>query len=305
MRVVRGVHNASLPPCVLTIGNFDGLHRGHATVLDELKAIAKRQGLATAVLTFEPHPREFFAPDSAPARLSSLREKLEYLEQADVDYVIVQHFNASFAAIDAHCFRDQIITQHLNAQHVLVGDDFRFGAKRSGDFTFLQQSTTITAAHLPTVDYHGERVSSTAVRAALASGNMELAQNLLGRPYSIAGRVIQGDQLGRKLGFPTANLMIKHNRPPLVGIFVVEVHGLEKPWPAVASLGRRPTVKNPDALPVLEVHLLDFQRDIYRQHLRVDFLHKLRNEEKYPDLASLTAQITKDCENARAWHAAR
>lgn len=305
MRVVRGVHGASLPPCVLTIGNFDGLHRGHATVLDELKAIASQRGLATAVLTFEPHPREFFAADTAPARLSSLREKLEYLGRADVDYVVVQHFNARFAAIDAKTFRDEIIVQHLNARHVLVGDDFRFGARRSGDFAMLQQSQLITAGHLPTVAYHGERVSSTAVRAALAAGNVELAQQFLGRPYSISGRVVQGDQLGRKLGFPTANIQLKHNRPPLAGIFVVEVHGLEKPLPAVASLGRRPTVKNPDALPVLEVHLFDFNRDIYRKHLRVDFLHKLRNEEKYPDLASLTAQIARDCENARAWHAAR
>ena len=305
MRVVRGVHSASLPPCVLTIGNFDGLHRGHATILRELKSIARAQGLATAVMTFEPHPREFFAAASAPARLTSLREKLDYLGATGVDYVVVQHFDQRFATLDALEFRDEIIGQRLNARHVLVGDDFRFGAKRSGDFSLLSQSTAFTARHLPTIAYHGERVSSTAVRTALAAGNMELANHLLGRPYSMSGRVTQGDQLGRKLGFPTANIQLKHNRPPLAGIFVVEVHGLEKPWPAVASLGRRPTVKNPDALPVLEVHLFDFDRDIYRQHLQVDFLHKLRDEEKYPDLAALTAQITKDCEHARAWHAAR
>ena len=303
MRVVRGVHSATLPPCVLTIGNFDGLHRGHATVLKALKSAAQEKGLATAVLTFEPHPREFFTPDSAPARLSSLREKLEFLAAERIDYVVVQPFDARFASLDPLTFRDQIVTENLNARHVLVGDDFRFGAKRSGDFSLLRQSQQLTAEHLPTIDYHGERVSSTAVRAALAAGNMELAKNLLDRPYSISGKVVQGDQLGRKLGFPTANIQLKHNRPPLQGIFVVEVLGLEKSWPAVASLGRRPTVKNPDALPVLEVHLFDFDRDIYRQHLRVNFLHKLRNEEKYPDLASLTAQITKDCDNARAWHA--
>lgn len=304
MRVVRGVHNAPLPPCALTIGNFDGLHRGHATVLKALKSAAQIRGLATAVLTFEPHPREFFTPDSAPARLSSLREKLEFLAAAKIDYVVVQPFNARFSCVDSLSFRDKIVTENLNARHILVGDDFRFGAKRSGDFALLQQSQRLTAEHLPTIDYHGERVSSTAVRAALASGNMELAKNLLDRPYSISGKVVQGDQLGRKLGFPTANIQLKHNRPPLLGIFVVEVLGLEKSWPAVASLGRRPTVKNPDARPVLEVHLFDFDRDIYRQHLRVNFLHKLRNEEKYPDLASLTAQIAKDCDNARAWHAA-
>ncbi len=305
MQVVRGVHGASLPPCVLTIGNFDGLHCGHATILRELKSIASTQGLATAVMTFEPHPREFFAAASAPARLTSLREKLEYLSTAGVDFVVVQHFDQRFSALDAQTFRDEIIGQRLNARHVLVGDDFRFGAKRAGDFSLLTQSTTFTTRHLPTISYDGDRVSSTAVRSALAAGNMELAAHLLGRPYSMSGRVTQGDQLGRKLGFPTANIQLKHNRPPLAGIFVVEVHGLEKPWPAVASLGRRPTVKNPDALPVLEVHLFDFDRDIYRQHLQVDFLHKLRNEEKFPDLATLTAQIAKDCEHARAWHAAR
>lgn len=305
MRVVRGVHGATLPPCVLTIGNFDGLHRGHATILREMQAIARDQQLATAVMTFEPHPREFFSAASAPARLTSLREKLEYLTDAGVDYVIVQHFDQRFAAVDALHFRDEIIGQQLNARHVLVGDDFRFGANRAGDFSLLAQNSAFSVRHLPTIAYQGERVSSTAVRAALAAGNMELAGHLLGRPYSMSGRVIQGDQLGRKLGFPTANIQLKHNRPPLAGIFVVEVHGLEKPWPAVASLGRRPTVKNPEALPVLEVHLFDFNRDIYRQHLRVDFLQQLRNEEKFPDLAALTAQIAKDCEHARAWHAAR
>ncbi len=305
MRVVRGVHDACLPPCVLTIGNFDGLHRGHATVLNELKTIAARQGLATAVLTFEPHPREVFTPESAPARLSSLREKLEYFARAGIDYVVVQRFDSRFAGIDAETFRDRIVIEHLNARHVLVGDDFRFGARRGGDFAFLKHNPRISAGNMPTMDYHGERISSTAVRAALSAGNLELAERLLGRPYSISGRVVQGDRLGRQLGFPTANIEIRHNRPPLFGIFVVEVHGLGQPVPGVASLGRRPTVKNPDARPVLEVHLFDFNQDIYRRHLRVDFLQKLRNEEKYPDLASLTAQIAKDCENARAWHAAR
>lgn len=303
MQVVRSAHSAALPPCVLTIGNFDGLHRGHAAILTELKSIAYARGLNTAVLTFEPHPREFFSPDSAPARLTSLREKLEYLRAAGVDQVIVQRFDARFSALDALDFRDDIVAKRLNARHVLVGDDFRFGSRRSGDFSLLAQSKHFTAQHLPTIAHHDERVSSTAVRNALAAGKIELAKQLLGRPYSISGKVMQGDQLGRKLGFPTANLQIKHNRPPLAGIFVVEVIGLEKTWQAVASLGRRPTVKNPDAQPVLEVHIFDFDRDIYRQHLQVNFLHKLRDEEKYPDLATLTAQISKDCQNARAWFA--
>lgn len=301
MQVVRGVFSASLPRCALTIGNFDGLHLGHAAILQELRAVAASQGLKTAVLTFEPHPREFFAPESAPARLTSLREKFEFLAAAQVDYVIVQRFNARFAALDALEFRDTILAQQLNARFVLVGDDFRFGARRSGDFAMLAQSDSFTAQHLPTVAWHGERISSTAVRAALAAGNMELASQMLDRPYSISGRVVAGDQLGRKLGFPTANIQLKHNRPPLSGVFVVEVQGLEKSWPAVANLGRRPSVKNPQAQPVLEVHLFDFARNIYRQHLRVDFLHKLRDETRFADLAALTSQIDMDCQQARAW----
>lgn len=301
MQVVRGAFSAHLPFCALTIGNFDGLHLGHAAILQQLRITAETRGLKTAVMTFEPHPREFFTPESAPARLTSLREKLEFLAAAQVDYVIVQRFDARFAALDALQFRDEILAKNLNARAVLIGDDFRFGAKRSGDFSLLAQSPVFSAQHLPTVAWHGERISSTAVRASLATGNMELAANLLGRPYSISGRVISGDQLGRKLGFPTANIQLKHNRPPLSGVFVVEVHGLEKSWPAVANLGRRPSVKNPQAQPVLEVHLLDFSRDIYRQHLRVDFLHKLRDEAKFADLAALTTQITTDCQQARDW----
>lgn len=305
MQVVRGVHYASLPPCALTVGNFDGLHCGHDAILKNLRNIAKAHGLRSAVLTFEPHPREFFTPESAPTRLTSLREKLEYLRDAGVDYVIVQRFNARFAAVDALRFRDEILAEHLNARHVLVGDDFRFGSHRSGDFLLLTQNSAFSAQYLSTVSHCGERISSTAVRSALAAGKLEHAAQLLGRPYSISGRVIGGDRLGRELGFPTANIQMKHNRPPLNGIFVVEVLGLEKPWQGVASLGKRPTVKKPDAQAVLEVHLFDFDREIYGQHLQVNFLHKLRDEEKYPDLPSLIAQINLDCQHARAWFAAR
>ena len=306
MQVVRGVHHASLPPCALTVGNFDGLHCGHDAILKKLRLIAQKHGLCSAVLTFEPHPREFFTPQSAPTRLTSLREKLEYLRNAGVDYVIVQRFNARFAAVDALRFRDEILTVKLNARQVLVGDDFRFGSHRGGDFALLTQNPNFDAQFLTTVAHpSGARISSTAVRTALAAGNLELANQLLGRPYSISGRVVGGDRLGRELGFPTANIQMKHNRPPLNGIFVVEVLGLEKPWQGVASLGKRPTVKKPDAQAVLEVHLFDFNREIYRQHLQVNFLHKLRDEEKYPDLPSLIAQIDLDCQHARAWFAAR
>ncbi|SFM97540.1 FMN adenylyltransferase [Formivibrio citricus] len=305
MRVIRGLFAASLPPCALTIGNFDGLHCGHAAILAELKSVAATRSLCTAVLTFEPHPREFFAKENAPTRLSSLREKLEYLQAAGIDYVIVQPFNTRFAGLNAHTFRDEILGQRLAARYVLVGDDFRFGAGRSGDFSLLAQSPVFETQHLPTIAHEGLRVSSTAVRAALAEGKLKLATQLLGRPYSISGRVVQGQQIGHRLGFPTANIQLKHNRPPLSGIFVAEVHGLGQPLPAVANLGRRPTLENPDALPVLEVHIFDFDQNIYRRHLRVDFLHKLRDEAKFPDLDSLKAQIALDCNNARAWHAAR
>lgn len=305
MRIIRGMFAAALPPCALTIGNFDGLHRGHAAILTELRAIASARALHTAVLTFEPHPREYFSKDSAPTRLSSLREKLEYLQASGVDFVIVQRFDARFAALDAHEFRDEMLPKKLGARHVLVGDDFRFGTGRNGDFAMLSQAPAFEASHLGTILQDGERVSSTAVRNALAAGQVEQANTLLGRPYSISGRVMQGQQLGRQLGFPTANIRIEHNRPPLAGVFVVDVHDADKTWHGVANIGNRPTVAGQPGKPVLEVHLFDFSGDLYRRHLRVDFLHKLRNEAKFPDLASLKAQITLDCNNARAWHAHR
>ena len=304
MQVLRGIPQQPLPCSALTIGNFDGLHRGHAAMLAQLKAEAQARGLVSVVLTFEPHPRELFTPDSAPARLTSLREKIELLRQHQIDYLIVQRFNRRFASVDALTFRDQVVAQQLNAKFVLVGDDFQFGAKRSGDFALLSASKDFATYSLPTLSHEDERVSSTAVRAALQDGDMPHAAALLDRPYSIAGRVVGGDRLGREFGFPTANIQLKHNKPPLFGIFVVAVHGLERSYQGVASLGFRPTIHGGDAKPKLEVHLFDFDRDIYRQHLRVDFLAKLRNEEKYPDFDTLIAQIHKDCEQARAWFAA-
>ncbi|WP_027467421.1 bifunctional riboflavin kinase/FAD synthetase [Deefgea rivuli] len=305
MHVLRGTPHTPLPRSALTIGNFDGLHRGHIAMLDRLKAEAKARQLVTAVMTFEPHPRELFTPDSAPARLTSLREKIELLREAEIDYLIVQRFNREFASINALTFRDEIVARRLNAEFVLVGDDFQFGAKRSGDFNLLAQSTDFSACSLPTLKHDNERVSSTAVRLALQSGNMAHAAALLDRPYSIAGRVVGGERLGREFGFPTANIQLKHNTPPLFGIFVVEVQGLERTYQGVASLGFRPTIHGGDAKPKLEVHLFDFNRDIYRAHLRVNFLAKLRDEEKYPDFDTLIAQIQKDCDQARAWFAAR
>ena len=274
-------------------------------MLDRLKAEAKSRQLVTALMTFEPHPRELFTPDSAPARLTSLREKIELLREAEIDYLIVQRFTKTFASIDALTFRDQIVAKQLNAAYVLVGDDFQFGAKRSGDFDLMAASVDFSTVSLPTLKHDTERVSSTAVRNALQQGDMSQAATLLSRPYSIAGRVVGGDQLGRTFGFPTANIQLKHNKPPLFGIFVVEILGLERTYQGVASLGFRPTIHGGDLKPKLEVHIFDFDRDIYRSHLRINFLAKLRDEEKYPDFDTLIAQIQKDCDQARAWFSAQ
>jgi riboflavin kinase/FMN adenylyltransferase len=304
MRVTRGVPAAAAAPVALTIGNFDGVHLGHQEMLAELKRAATRLGLPTCVLTFEPHPREFFAPDKAPTRLTSLREKLELLAACGVDRVHVCRFNYAFAQTTAEDFIDGIIARGLGARWVLVGDDFRFGARRAGSLVMLKQAAPrlgLDVAALASVTLDGERVSSTALRQALAAGDLERAGRLLGRTYSISGRVVRGDGLGRKLGFPTANVQMKHNRPPLTGIFAVWLHGAaSEPLPAVASLGVRPTVKQQGA-PVLEVHALDFSGDLYRRHVRVEFLHRLRDEEKYANLATLTRQIALDAKNARAF----
>jgi riboflavin kinase/FMN adenylyltransferase len=302
MRVIRGIPAAAAGPSALTIGNFDGVHLGHQAMLAELRRAAGRLGLPACVLTFEPHPREFFAPDRAPTRLTSLREKLELLAGHGVERVHVCRFNYAFAQTSPDEFVGRIIARGLGARWVLVGDDFRFGARRAGDFVLLKQSAPrygFEVAALASVALEGERVSSTAVRQALAGGDLERAQRLLGRAYSISGRVVRGDGLGRKLGFPTANVHMKHNRPPLTGIFAVRLHGAaNEPLRGVASLGVRPTIKQGGA-PVLEVHALDFDGDVYRRHVRVEFLSKFRDEERYADLATLTRKIALDVENAR------
>lgn len=302
MRITHGFSPLGTPHAV-TIGNFDGLHLGHQAMLARLREVARARGLPSCVLSFEPHPREFFTPEQAPARLSSLREKAEYLQRMGIDRLHVFRFDRAFSALTAEAFIERVLGRTLQARYVLVGDDFRYGARRAGDFTLLQQSGKalgFDAEFLPTVEVAGERSSSTAVRQALAAGELDHAALLLGRPYSISGHVVHGDKLGRNIGFPTANIELKHNRPPLMGIFAVEVYGLDgEPLPGAASLGKRPTVKNPDAMPVLEVHLFDFNAEIYGRRVRVDFLRKLRDEEKYPDLDSLVAQIHRDVENAK------
>lgn len=308
MQVNRGIPTQAEKPVALVIGNFDGVHLGHQAMLSRLKETSKRLNLASCVMTFEPHPREFFAPDQAPTRLTSLREKLELLAEYGVDQVQICRFNYDFAKIGAKEFVAHILQQGLAAQWVLVGDDFRFGARRAGDLAMLRSLSSsygFEVEEMSTYNVDGIRVSSTAVRKALSSDDLGLARRLLGRPYSISGKVVNGDKLGRRIGFPTANMQLRHNRPPLSGIFAVEVRGALDTSPqqvtrGVASLGVRPTVHE-DGKPVLEVHLFDFNQEIYGQHLRMDFLHKLRDEEKYSDLDTLIRQIRLDVENAKKY----
>jgi riboflavin kinase/FMN adenylyltransferase len=305
MLIFRGLTPSIAHPVALTIGNFDGVHLGHQSLLAQLREAAQSRGLPTAVVIFEPHPLEFFTPQQAPARLTSLREKLELFASLGVDRVHVCRFNKRFAQMSAEDFAYALHAE-AGAEYVLIGDDFRFGSKRSGDFALMQQigaqhNFEVQAMH--SVLHDTVRISSTAVRAALAEANMHMAQSYLGRLYSISGRVEHGDGLGRQIGYPTANIQMKHNRLPLAGIFVVRVQGEDlPPIQGVASLGVRPTVKV-DGKPVLEVHLFDFSQQIYNKHIRVDFLHKLRGEEKFPDLAALIRQIGVDVEQAKKWFA--
>ncbi len=292
----------------VTIGNFDGVHCGHQAMFTRLKEVAAENALASTVMTFEPHPREVFTPAQAPARLTSLREKLELLKAAGIQRVALVHFSQRFARLSADDFIDRLLVQGLRARWVLVGDDFRFGAKRAGDFQALRTAGAargFEVESLPSVLIDGERASSTAVRNALAEGDLNRAARILGRPYSMAGRVVHGDKLGKSLGYPTANIQLKHNIPPLSGIFAVELCGLDgRVLPGVASLGVRPTVKQNGAA-TLEVHVFDFHDRIYGAHVRVDFLHKLRDEEKFSDLPALIAQIARDVDDAQAFFAGR
>jgi riboflavin kinase/FMN adenylyltransferase len=302
MLLTHGAADAALPPVALTIGNFDGVHRGHQAMLERLIGEARRRGLASCVLTFEPHPREFFTPLAAPTRLTSLREKSEFLAARGLERVHVQRFTRSFSTVTPEVFIGEILAGRLKARWLLVGEDFRFGARRAGDIPLLKSFAAryrYEVEVMPVVARAGARVSSSAVRAALAAGDLASAEGLLGRAYSISGRVIHGRKLGRELGFATANVQLKHNRPPLTGIYAVRVHGIDAPArPAVASLGVRPTI-TASGRAVLEVHLFDFSGDLYRRHVRVEFLHKIRDEEKYPDLETMKAQIARDCEAAR------
>jgi riboflavin kinase/FMN adenylyltransferase len=304
MQLVRGLHN--LRPqhrgCVATIGNFDGVHRGHQAILVRLRERAVELGVPSCVVIFEPQPREYFAPDSAPARLARLRDKLELLAAEGVDQVLCLAFNQRLSKLSAAEFVDTILVDGLGVKHLEVGDDFRFGCDRLGDFDFLTQvgSTqgfTVEAAR--TVEMQGVRVSSTQVRKALAVADFKLAEELLGRPFQITGRVLHGQKLARQLGWPTANVQLKRRRVPFTGVYLVSVEIDGKQWPGVANIGVRPTVAG-DGKAHLEVHLLDFAGNLYDRRLTVAFHHKLRDEQRFASLEALKSAIDADVAAARA-----
>jgi len=293
MQVFRHIPANFQPPCALAIGNFDGMHLGHQALLSKLTLTAKALNLTAAVMTFEPHPREFFTPESAPARLCSMREKLEHFAKAGVDRVYVCRFNRRFAKVTAEDFMQTILREALHAETILVGEDFRFGAMRAGSVVdFVEAKFNLIS--LPQVSLADARVSSTRVRSALAAGNLQEASLLLGRPYSMSGKVVHGAKRGRQLGFPTANVHMRHERPALTGVYAVKLEGLN----AVANLGVRPTIAGVPKLS-LEVHVLDFNADLYGKHVHVEFLHKIRDEMKFENLDALKAQIAADVKVAR------
>ena len=323
MQVFRGFqHPTVAPACALTIGNFDGVHAGHQAMLALLRAEAQRRRVPSCVLTFEPHPRDYFAKSlqqtgHAPARVGTLRDKLEGLAQCGVDQTIVLPFNAHLAAQPPDSFIRTVLVQGLGVRYVLVGDDFRFGAKRAGDYAMLDAAGSaqgFDVARMNSYEVHGLRVSSSAVRQALAAGDMAQAAKLLGRPYAISGHIVHGRKLGRELGFRTLNMRFAHWKPAASGIFVVLVHGLAaQALPGVANLGVRPSL-DPDDVNggrvLLETHCLDWPASLgaegaYGKIARVELLHKLHDELKYEGLDALTRGIHQDCDDARAWLAAR
>jgi riboflavin kinase / FMN adenylyltransferase len=335
MKIFRGFHHPGMASaCALTIGNFDGVHRGHQAMLALLKNEAQHRGVSTSVMTFEPHPRDYFSrlvgkPELAPFRIATLRDKLQELERCGIDQVLVLPFNARLAQLSAHDFIDEVLVRGLGVRYVLVGDDFRFGAKRAGDYAMLDAAGSaqgFDVARMNSYEVHGLRVSSSAVRASLSKGDMGEVAQLLGRPYAISGHVVHGRKLGRELGasapgagdgFRTLNVRFGHDKPAVGGIFAVKVFGLlgdpsvDAGLPGVANLGVRPSL---DAVDVnggqvlLETHVLDWPRALQTQEpygkiVRVELLHKLHGELKYDSLDALTQGIGQDCADARLFFA--
>ena len=305
MELVRGLHN--LRPehrgCAATIGSFDGIHLGHQAVLTQLAAQGRERRLPVTLITFEPQPREYFMPQEAPPRLTRFREKLEVLQHCGIDRVVCLRFNAWLASLTADEFIQRIMLDGLAVKYLVVGDDFRFGKGRIGDYALLEQAGKthgFPVVTMPTFNVGNHRVSSTRIRVALNEGDFSSAEALLGRPYWMSGRVAHGDKRGRTIGFPTANIFMHRNAVPVDGVFAVEMCGIDdRPIPGVANVGTRPTVDGSRAL--LEVHLFDFDRDIYGRHVQVSFLKKLRPERKFESFELLKRQIELDAEQARAF----
>jgi riboflavin kinase / FMN adenylyltransferase len=303
VELIRGKHN--LRPghrgSAVTIGNFDGLHRGHQAVLAGLIRRARELGLPAVVMSFEPTPREYFMGAAAPPRLARFREKFLALQALGIDRLFCARFNAAMAALAPEAFIGEYLVDGLGTRYLVIGDDFRFGRDRAGDFATLQAAGArqdFEVARTPTCVVDGLRVSSTAVRAALAAGDLGLATRLLGRHYGMSGRVVEGRRLGQSLGFPTANLRPGPRVLPVTGVFAVVVQGVgDRPWPAVANLGTRPTVDGVE--PLLEAHLFGFEGDLYGRRITVEFVARLRDERRFDDLGSLAAQMRQDAERAR------
>ena len=304
MRLVRGLHNLPAPAtgCVATIGNFDGVHRGHQAVISQCLRLGERLDLPVMLVTFEPQPREYFAPMMAPPRLTRLREKLQALAENGMSQVLCLRFDRRLAAQEPEDFIRSILVEGLAVRQLVVGDDFHFGRGRAGNFELLQQIAARSGfgvERMHTFDLDGERVSSTRVRAALAAGDLEHARELLGRPYSLCGRVVHGDKRGRTIGFPTANIALHRTTSPVTGVYAVRVGGLgEAPIEGVANIGHRPTVDGTRTQ--LEVHLFDFDRDIYGAHVQVSLVKKLREEQRFDSFAALRKQIEHDAGQARS-----
>lgn len=305
MELIRGIQNirAHHHGCVLTIGNFDGVHRGHQVLLQNLKSKSTQLGLPTVVMIFEPQPLEFFIGDKAPARLTRLRDKVKYLADNGVDYLLCVEFNKHFSSLTPEAFVSDLLVNKLGIKYLAIGDDFRFGKNRKGDFTFLQQAGIkfgFEVADTESFCDSGLRISSTAIRKAIQDNDLQLAANLLGHPYRISGRVVHGNQLGRTIGFPTANIPLKRLVTPVSGVYAVEVWGIgDKPLPGVANIGTRPTVLGKDTQ--LEVHLIDVSIDLYGRHIDVVLRKKLRDEQRFASLEALKEQIANDVIAAREY----
>jgi riboflavin kinase/FMN adenylyltransferase len=292
MQVFRHFPLNSNAPIGLTIGNFDGVHIGHQALIKKLIAESKKRNLTPSVMTFEPHPKEFFISENAPSRLTTLREKLEFFLDYGIEKVFVCAFNQKFSNISSEAFMGQILKEQLKVQLLIVGDDFRFGSKRQAGIEDLKKNA-FELFEIPEIDLNGKRVSSTRIREGLKEGRIQEVNQFLGRPYTISGKVVEGDKRGRQMGFPTANIHMKHLRPALTGVYAVKLGNRN----GVANLGVRPTIAGTPKL-LLEVHLLNFNEDIYGQHVQVTFLEKIRDEMKFENIDALIEQIKKDVAHA-------